>query len=76
MMLFKSRLKNAWRSTVIWFNGIAASIMVVLPVAQDSLPQLQSYLPSHMYQIMMGVVVAANILLRFKTTTDLADKGK
>lgn len=74
-MKLKLRIKNAWRSVTIWFNGVAGSVMVVLPTAQDSLPQLQSYLPHNFYQWMMGIVVAANIVLRFRTTKDLADKG-
>ena len=76
MMKLKLRLKNAWRSMTIWFNGVAASILTVLPVAQEQLPQLQSYLPANFYQWMMGLVIAANIVLRFKTSSDLADKGK
>lgn len=68
------KLKNAWKSWTIWVNGLAASIMVILPVAQDSVPQLQAYIPDHVYKIAMGVIVALNIALRFKTTTDLANK--
>ena len=71
-----NKLKNAWRSTTIWFNGVMATAMVVLPVAQDAFPQLQEYVPSNVYKLAMGAVIVANILLRFKTTTDLAEKGK
>ena len=75
-MKLKLRLKNAWRSVTIWFNGIAASVLAILPTAQDNLPQLENYLPHNFYQWMMGLVIAANIALRFKTSSDLADKGK
>lgn len=72
--MFKDRLKNAWKSWTIWVNSIAASFVVILPVAQESIPQLQAYLPDHVYKLAMGVVIALNIALRFKTTSDLADK--
>jgi len=71
----KAKLKNAWRSWTIWFNSIIGSVMTLLPVAQDSFPQIQAYIPPHVYQWVMGIIVVGNIILRFKTTLDLANKG-
>jgi hypothetical protein len=76
LITFKARLKNCRKSATIWFNTMVGSVILVLPTAQEQLPQLESYLPHNFYQVMMGVVVFANIALRFKTTSDLADKGK
>lgn len=73
-MTIKGRLRNAWKSLTIWCNLAFANLMLLLPVAQDSFPALREYIPADIYQVMMGVVVAANIALRFKTTTDLKDK--
>ena len=70
------KIKGAWRSWVIWTNGIAGTLVVLLPVAQDSFPQLQQYIPANVYQWGMAIVIAANIILRFKTTMDLSEKVK
>lgn len=70
----KSRLRGARRSLTIWFNSLSGSVLIILPVAQDAFPQMQAYIPAHIYQIMMGGIVAANIALRFHTTIDLKDK--
>ena len=73
---FIAKLDNAWRSWTIWVNSVLAIIMLALPSLQDSFPQLQSYLPEHIYKYAMLVIIAANIALRFKTVQDLALKGK
>lgn len=70
----RSRIAGARKSLTIWFNSVIGTVVTLLPVAQDQLPQLQPYIGPHFYQYMMGFVVGANILLRFKTTTDLKDK--
>lgn len=71
---FKARLRGSWRSLTIWFNGVVGSVATLLPVAQDSFPALQSYLPANVYAWIAGALVFGNMLLRFKTTLDLADK--
>jgi len=68
-------LRGALRSTTIWFNTTAASIVAVLPILQDSIPALQPYLGPDVYRYAMGGIIGANILLRVKTKTSLADKG-
>lgn len=65
---------RAHKSMTIWFNGIAGTVVLALPFAQDQLPQLQGYLPPGVYHYLMGVVVAGNIILRFKTRSALAAK--
>ena len=74
MLTFKQRLRNCWKSWTIWLNAMAGTVVTLLPVAQDNIPQIEAYVPHNMFQITMGVVIAANILLRFKTTADLKDK--
>jgi len=58
----------------IWANGVFGVLLVGLPGLQESLPQLQNYMPADLFRYAMGVVIAANILLRFKTNKDLASK--
>lgn len=73
-MNIKAKLQGARKSLTIWFNGTAAAVVAGLPIAQDSLPQLHSYLPANFYQYAMGGVIFANILLRFKTNNGLEHK--
>lgn len=70
----KARIRRAHKSLTLWFNGLLGAVALTLPYAQDSLPQMQAYLPANVYHWLMGVVVAGNILLRFKTVADLAHK--
>lgn len=69
-------LRGALRSSTIWFNTVAASIVGALPMLQDSIPALQPYLGPNLYRYAMGGIIAANILLRIKTNASLADKVK
>ncbi len=71
---FRADLAKAHKSLTLWFNGIAAALIAALPLAQEQLPQLQDALPANFYHELMVVVVAGNILLRFKTRSALADK--
>ena len=73
---FIAKLNNAWRSWTIWLNSLMAITMLSLPDLQQSFPQLQTYLPEHIYKYAMLVIISANIILRFKTVQDLAVKGK
>ncbi len=70
----RANLAKAHKSLTIWFNSLMGALVVGLPVAQDSLPQLQDYLPANLYHYLMGALVLGNILLRFKTSVALADK--
>jgi len=63
----KAKLKNSWKSFTNWFNAVGASILQILMAE----PSLQEYLSLH---DLVWVMVIGNILLRFKTSTSLADK--
>ncbi len=75
MNLFIARFKKAWLSLTIWVNGIAATIWLFLPELQMTFPQLQAYVPDNIYKYGMAILIIANIVLRFKTTQDLIEKG-
>ena len=68
------KLKKAWKSVVIWFNSISAAVIAGLPMLGDSVPQMQPYLTPGLYQWIGGMIIFANIALRFKTNKSLADK--
>jgi hypothetical protein len=71
---FRADLAKAHKSLTLWFNGVAGALIAALPFAQEQLPQLQDYVSANVYHYLMAVVVAGNILLRFKTRSALADK--
>ncbi len=70
----RADLGKVHKSATIWFNGLIGSAIVVLPLAEEQLPQLRDYLPPSFYHLIMVVVIAGNIILRFKTNGALADK--
>lgn len=70
----KAKLAGCVHSLTIWFNGVMASLLVAMPFLQDNIPQLETYLEGQVYKFLMGFVVVANMLLRFKTSKPLEAK--
>ena len=64
--IFKNRLKKAWLSITIWFNGFVA----------PGLWALQEYagLWADDKDMLIGFIIFVNGVIRFITTKDLADK--
>lgn len=73
-MTLLAKLRGMHKSVVIWFNGLLLALLPVLDYAKDSLPQLADFLSPDVYKAVGLAVVTANIVLRFKTTSSLADK--
>lgn len=72
----KAYLKGALKSWTVWFNSVVGVGTAALPILQDSFPQLQDYLPAHMYHYGIGLLAVGNIILRIKTGVSLAQKGQ
>lgn len=70
----RAKFRGAMRSTTIWLNTVALSVLPFIDTIQQTLPGLKDQLPSDIYKALGIVVVVGNILLRFKTNTDLKDK--
>lgn len=68
------KLNGAWRSWTIHFNVWCGALVSGLPLAQDNFPQLQPYIPAHLFQYGMAALIVGNMVLRFKTNCDLAHK--
>ncbi len=71
---FKAKAVNCHRSLTIWFNSIIGALIVGLPQLQDSLPQLQGYIPEDAYRQLTTLVLIGNMLLRFRTNKPLEEK--
>lgn len=71
---FLGKMRGLKKSATIWFNSVFASVVLALPLLQDTFTQLQPYLPDNIYKVLAVVVIVGNLLLRFKTVSDLADK--
>lgn len=70
----KAKLAGARKSLTIWFNGAAGTLIIAIPFVHDNLPEIQQYLNADVYKGLATAVVAANLYLRFRTKTSLADK--
>ena len=75
MGTLNDKLTGAWKSFTIWFNGFWMVIIPLFDQAKDFLPQIKDYIDQSTFNhVMLFLIVAGNILLRFKTKHDLADK--
>jgi hypothetical protein len=68
------KIKGSVKSWTIWVNGIASAVVAGLPMLQENFPQLQPYIPANFYKYAMLVIIAINIVLRFKTNKPLEQK--
>lgn len=73
-MTLSAKLCGMRKSLTIWFNGVLLAALPVLDYAKDSLPQLTDFLSPSTYKTIGLIVVAVNIVLRFRTSGSLADK--
>ena len=71
METFKARIRNAWRSLTIWFNGVLLAAIPTVELLKDAIPDLQSYLDAATYKNIMLAIVTANIFLRLRTSAPL-----
>ncbi len=65
--IFKNRLNKAIKSFTIWFNTIGAGLLTAMMLE----PTFVEYLDTHNLSMLL---ILGNIILRFKTNSDLADK--
>lgn len=72
---FVDKLRGALRSMVVWLNSMIAVIVPGLDYAQSQIPLLYNVLPENLYGWSFGLVVALNVMLRFRTKTALEYKA-
>lgn len=70
------KIQGMWHSWTIWFNGIGLALMQYWPDLVTNFPTLQGYVSDTNFKRAMGAILATNLVLRFKTSKDLADKAK
>lgn len=70
----KRQLRNSKRSWTIQFNSWSGPVTMGLAYAEQQIPALKPFMPDNIYMTALGVVVAVNILLRFKTDTPLEER--
>jgi hypothetical protein len=78
MQTFWLKLQGAYRSTVLWFNGVILAAMPfidnIVQAVKDNLPVVSQYLTADILKGAAIFILLANIALRFKTKQDLAQK--
>lgn len=68
------KLANCRKSWTIKFNALFGGVFYLLPILQTDFPQLRGYIPDNWFKWAMALIIVGNIILRFKTKSDLADK--
>lgn len=76
MKVLIERLKKSWLSLTMWFNASLATVWLFLPELTSTLPAVREYLDGDVYKKLMLLAIIGNMILRVKTTQDLANKGK
>lgn len=66
----KKRIKGAIKSSTIWFNAVGVPALMY---AQEN-SELWVDLFGSSGTTLLAIITIVNAMLRFKTTTDLADK--
>lgn len=69
-----AKLKNSYKSVVVWFNGMGLSLLYFWDQIHDSLPELQQYVPDNVYKKIGLTLLIGNLVLRFKTGKPLEEK--
>jgi hypothetical protein len=70
------RIKNSWLSLTMWFNAALGTVWLFLPELTATLPAAREFLDGDVYKKLMLLAIVGNMVLRVKTTQDLANKGK
>lgn len=70
----KAKLKGAWKSFTIHFNVYALALIPLFDALQNALPLVNQYGQGTWLGYYSVAVIIANIILRFKTDSDLKDK--
>ncbi len=68
------KLKGAWKSLTIWFNGVVLAIVPMIDTVKENLPALGQYMTPENLKVVGLAVLVLNIVLRFKTNRSLAEK--
>jgi hypothetical protein len=75
---FILKVKGVYKSTVMWFNGLILTAMPfvdnIMQAIRDNLPAVSQWLTADILKGAAVFILLANIALRFRTKTDLADK--
>ncbi len=68
------KLVGCKRSFTIWFNSLLLAAIPLISYAQDNLTQLKDIIPDNFYHYALIAVAVGNLVLRFKTNSDLKNK--
>lgn len=74
MKNMKAKLKKFHKSLTMWFNSILLAALPAIEYANSQLPQVKQFLGDKIYMAVGISALIGNMLLRLKTTKDLADK--
>jgi len=69
----KARIKGSAKSWTMAFNGVGVLLLSLLTLAEQNHKLWGGYVGGYSDILLFGIMIA-NMLLRFKTNSDLADK--
>lgn len=76
MSEFKLWLHGAVRSLTVWFSVILAALPDTLALLQANFDTLRPFIPDVLESRWLNVLALLILLLRLRTSTSLAEKGR
>lgn len=74
---FKAALKGACRSLTVWVSAVLFALPEIVPLIQANFSTVTPFIPESISpQRVMQVLALLMLVLRIKTTTSLAEKGR
>lgn len=74
LILIKADLKNAWKSSTLWFGAICEAVIQYLPEITKAVSESEDYMLPETYKRIMQGIVLINMINRFRTTKALRNK--
>lgn len=74
--MLKKKIAGAWRSLTIWVNAVALAAIPAVQYASDHIEDVRALVGPDSFKVITGLLVVANIALRFRTSMALEDKAR
>jgi hypothetical protein len=72
----KNTLLGALKSATVWAAALLAALPDILPIVQQNFADVAPFIPASLHSRTLQVIALVMLLLRLKTNTSLANKGK
>lgn len=69
-------LRGLLRSLTAWVSVLLAALPEIIPLVQANFPTVSPFIPDGLHSRVLQLLALVMLVLRMKTNTSLADKGR